>query len=554
MIPVQWESAWLQLGLHVDSWGKAAPVYIRAADLDRHAVVLGTTGSGKSTLLRNLVVQYFGHGGSVVVIEPHGDLLFREDGILAALTPAQREHVTVLDPTDTWVPQLNLATVDWQSGTDVAVQSALSAIRAMEDAGWQDVVRVREILDNTLRVLLNVEGQNASLVHVHKFLVNDKYRSAVLERSNAKTLISNDYWKRRLEQWRKTRYPSLLDVLEPSERRVAGFLRDSHFRHALALPPLVPEMNIHLDTLLNAPDPHLVAVPLLTTKLGAIGKRTFGTLLLQMLTNLFLRRPLEARRPTLILIDEFPDFAGAELGDLVRVLLAQGRKFGASLMLAAQSLAQLPQAVKTEIQINTSTKIILKTEGVEDAAIGAASLGSPDLEAGHFTDMGQYHGYARTILHGQTRPAFYFQALPPQPYIPLVQPRHRAKMVEVPLGDSVATNVLITFYRHVWHAREDVIQVLTEMTEAKFLAVVQAQRALSLSWLRGLQDDPARIPDPIQRLLEMNRYRHAFPAWLLEAYFRRLVDTEQLAALAQANTATDDPTEMPARDPMRVAE
>lgn len=83
----------------------------------------------------------------------------------------------------------------------------------------------------------------------------------------------------------------------------------------------------------------------------------------------------------------------------------------------------LTEAVKTEIQLNTSTKIILKTEGAADAAIGAANLGAGDLEAGHFTDMGQFHGYARTIVHGQTRPAFYFKALPAQPYVPRVVPR-----------------------------------------------------------------------------------------------------------------------------------
>jgi energy-coupling factor transporter ATP-binding protein EcfA2 len=527
MNPPGWDSAWLCLGTHIDAWGSAAPVYITAADLNRHAVVLGTTGSGKSTLLRNLVVQYLGHGGSVVVMEPHGDLIFRQDGILAALTPEQLPHVTVLDPTEAWVPQLNLATVDWQSGTDVAVQSALSAIRAMEEAGWHDVVRVREILDHTLRMLLEVEGQGASLLHAHRFLVSAKYRKQILDDSGGRVLISKSYWERRLDQWSTNRFPSLLDVLEPSERRIGGFLRDSRFRHTLALPPLVPEMALNLDALLNAPDPHLLVVPLLTTQLGTVGKRTFGTLLLQMLSNLFLRRPPGVRRPTMILIDEFPDFAGDEMGELIRKLLAQGRKFGAAIVLAAQSLSQLPEAVKREIQLNTSTKIILKTEGAEDAAIGAANLGAGELEAGHFTDMGQFHGYARTIVHGQTRPAFYFKALPAQAYLPLVLPRPRPLVGDLKVPDDSILTALQGLHDRAQQNPEEVTKEIVAMTPAVFGATVQAQAYLNRHLLRLLIRHPEVEPDPVKRVVKVSRAAHCLPTWLLEAQFRRLLDHEQ---------------------------
>lgn len=86
-------------------------------------------------------------------------------------------------------------------------------------------------------------------------------------------------------------------------------MRDSQFRYTLALPPLIPEMALNLDTLLNAPDAHLLVVPLLTTKLGTVGKRNFGTLLLQMLSNLFFTPSARARRPTMILMN-FPTLPG----------------------------------------------------------------------------------------------------------------------------------------------------------------------------------------------------------------------------------------------------
>ena len=90
--------SWLQLGHHLNEWGDPLAVGLPAADLNLHLAVLGTSGSGKSTLLRNLVLQYYGLGGTVVVIEPHGDLVLdRKEGILAALHPAQLPGVAVID-------------------------------------------------------------------------------------------------------------------------------------------------------------------------------------------------------------------------------------------------------------------------------------------------------------------------------------------------------------------------------------------------------------------------------------------------------------------------
>ena len=45
--------------------------------------LIGHSGCGKSTFLRHLACQFFSLGGTVIVIEPHGDLILdEEEGIL----------------------------------------------------------------------------------------------------------------------------------------------------------------------------------------------------------------------------------------------------------------------------------------------------------------------------------------------------------------------------------------------------------------------------------------------------------------------------------------
>ena len=137
---------WIRLGDHVDEWGAAIPAGMPAADLTGHMALLGTTNSGKSTFLRNLILQYYGLGGTVVLLEPHGDLLFdAEEGILAALDRRQLAGVQLIDVEQEaagWPISINLVGSGLVDGRERAVQQAMRAIHAMEPANWEMAVRM----------------------------------------------------------------------------------------------------------------------------------------------------------------------------------------------------------------------------------------------------------------------------------------------------------------------------------------------------------------------------------------------------------------------------
>ena len=91
----------------------------------------------------------------------------------------------------------------------------------------------------------------------------------------------------------------------------------------------------------------------------------------------------EDRRTTVVIIDEFPDLAGSEVGAIIRNMLAQDRKYGAAVVLLAQSLDQLPDEVIMEIRKNTNNKMFLRVaSGSGDDRLAKDMLGRPDLVGG----------------------------------------------------------------------------------------------------------------------------------------------------------------------------
>ncbi|MCB0078816.1 MAG: ATP-binding protein [Anaerolineales bacterium] len=523
--------SWLQLGHHLNEWGDPLAVGLPAADLNLHLAVLGTSGSGKSTLLRNLVLQYYGLGGTVVVIEPHGDLVLdRKEGILAALHPAQLPGVAVIDLDKGergWPTQFNLASATLASGRSAAVKNTMRSVHAMEEANWGMAVRMREILENTLHILLDVQGEQASLVALHRFLTHERFRREMLEAASPSVELMVEWWERHLMQWADPkRRESLADILEPAERRLFGFLRDPRFRHSLALPVLAPSQALDLDALLNDPNPHLVLLLLRGSRIDAEGKRVFGTLFMQQLSHLFKRRSdrgRSARRPVLILIDEFADLAGSEVGEIVQELLAQARKFGAGVVLGAQSLSQLPYEVRTEVKNNTSNKIILRTASEDDARIGVANLGSGDLEPSHLMNVERFHGYARTTVREAPQPPFYFRALPPVRFEPLPDQfpmQEDETSVEIDAGWFAELQELHRSLRT--DGVESVLGDLVRVDPVSFRALVTAQVAANRQAAHTLLTQPEREPDPVQRALKVSRARYGLPWWFYEAQHRRL--------------------------------
>jgi hypothetical protein len=509
---------WIVLGTTTTDAGEEVEVGLPLRDLRVHATVLGTTGSGKSTFLRNLAIQAFGLGATVVVIEPHGDLVLHpKEGIIAGLPPQLLGQVVVVDLNSPWPPQINLCAAGLSAGRAVAVDTAMRCIQVAEEASWGAAVRMREMLEHGLHLLLSVLGRGASMVHLNRFLADAPFRQEILAKAGDDVAESRDFWKRMSEK-QETR-KSTSDEMDVPLRRVGKFLRDDRFRRSLALPGLGNELKI--APLLDSALPRMILVPLQAAVLGEEAKRVFGTLFMQMCVHAFLARTVaDERRQTLIIIDEFADLAGGAIGELVKILLAQARKFGASVVLATQSIYQLPPDVKLEVRSNTNIKIILRIAGRDDAKEAALNLGDDRLSESDLMNIERFHGYAKVMVHGSPQPPFYFASLPP------VFLGDNAAVPPLSSGENLPDpselQAIQAIHRMARENPEQAITRLAQMPDREFAAMVGAQITFGQQRARMLLDDPGLEPDQVRRALKISRSQYGLPWWFYEAAYRRI--------------------------------
>ncbi len=512
-------SDWIVLGHYTDSWGHVVPVGLPMSDLKVHTSVIGTTGSGKSTFLRNLALQAFMHGASVIVLEPHGDLILdKEEGILAAMPPSQLDRVAVVDLNSAWPPQINMAAAGLNAGRSAAVATAMNCIRVVENASWTGAVRMREILEHALHLLLAVHGANAGMIHLQKFLLEDSYRRQIIRTASDLVGESRDHWQR-LDESFAERKDGGTEILEVPLRRVGGFLRDERFRRSLSLPVLSKHTSLDMAQLMNKPG-QMILVPLQSSELGRDAKRVFGTLFMQLVTNAFMARASQERdkrQQTLVIIDEFADLAGGDVGELVNQLLAEARKFGASVVLATQALHQLPKDVKAEVKSNTNNKIVLNVSSPDDAKEAAINLAHKDITAQDVMEVAKFHGYARVMVNKAAQPAFYFKALAPLNFSQLSSFQFRNALEwERPLP---GVNELDRLHRL---EPEDAITELVRNSPQLFETTIHWQAKAGQYAAQKLLNNPDLEPDPVQRALKISRARYGLPWWFYEAYYRRL--------------------------------
>ena len=517
---------WIILGDYIDPWGEATKVGLPMADLKVHTSVLGTTGSGKSTFLRNLACQFFWLGGTVIVIEPHGDLILDpQEGILTCMPQDQLHRAAVLDFAGATPPQFNLAGGGLRYGRSVAVDMAMSCIQVVEDASWQGAVRMREILENALHVLLAVLGREASMLDMQRFFTQEQFRDRILKQAGLEVGESRDYWKRFLAELETNKMTTYEEVMQYPLRRIGGFLRNEYLRRSLALPELHKEQSVNFDALMNADEPTMILVPLQETRVGENTKRVLGTLLMKEITNVFMARsdlPASERKQTLIIIDEFADLAGGEIGQIVNKLLAQARKFGASVVLATQSLTQLPMDVRMEVKTNTNIKIILRPADLSDARLACELLGSDLLVPTDLMSIERFCGYARVLVRKAPQPPFYFHALPPTKMWEGYGPHGQGgRAIKPELSNYEEIKLLAA------EAPEQALKRLVNLPDSEWLEIIE-QAIRFNQW----QSKRAKVNfgdltrqnstnKKVKKALALSGYRFGLPWWLYEASYRR---------------------------------
>ncbi|MDG2001771.1 MAG: type IV secretory system conjugative DNA transfer family protein [Novosphingobium sp.] len=354
---------------------------IRQADRMHSMYLIGQTGTGKSTLLFNLAMQDARAGHGFCLIDPHGDLA-------ASLSQSlDRPHIywNMADPNTPY--GYNPITRTSELNRPLVASGLIDALKKQWADAWG--ARMEHLLRYALLALL--ELPRADLRDVVRIYVESDFRRAVLP--NVTDPQVREFWT---SEFPKMNYRTAFDGVAPIANKIGAILANPIVRKAVCEPAEPLRFRRIMD------DGEILIVNLAKGRIGADSANVLGGLIVSSIMHAGFSRhdqPETMRRPFFLAVDEFHSFTTEAFADL----LPEARKYGLSLTLSHQHIAQLEPVVTEAILGNVGTIVAFRL-GVTDAAVLARQLG--DIAPDALTMLANHHALVQLMVDGRKTRAF----------------------------------------------------------------------------------------------------------------------------------------------------
>lgn len=335
------------LGVAVDS---GEPVTLSAKDLARHAYILGSTGCGKTTLILKLIEQDIKAGHSVCVVDLRGDLAVGALALCADLD-VDPKRLRLIDLRERG--GLGFNPLGGAGEPFIRALHLLDVVAAEADS-WG--VQLEETLRNAL-LLLAESGR--SLIDLERVFYDDTFRHLCLRNVQDESLVA--FWMRYGDMSPEKQQTWALPVLNKVTPLLAvPVLRDVlGASHCLDLGTCLAEKGSILLVSLAVDELHR-------------SSKMLGSLIVSAISREMMARvntPESKRNPVRLYVDEFENMASESFEGLI----AEGRRFGLTLVLSHQTLSQIAPKLRSVIRNNVGVQIIFQC-GYEDARVLAREL------------------------------------------------------------------------------------------------------------------------------------------------------------------------------------
>jgi excisionase family DNA binding protein len=360
----------------------------RIPEKDRatHFYVIGATGAGKTKFLESLIRQDIDKGNGLAVIDPHGDLVEDIKSYIASRYGHRcdfADRFIVVDPT---APDYTVTfnPLEKLSGVSVPEQAneLISAFRKIWADSWG--VRMEDLMRSSLIAL----GEAClTLSELSRFLLRRDFRNAVLSKVDHQ--VTKDYFHR---------FDSMTDKgqiswIEPVMNKINAFFSDERIRQMFGSST---KSSFNLREIMDGGKILLVKLDKGRLKDSA---DLLGSLLMAKVQMAAFSRadiPASERRPFYLYIDEFQNFATGSF----MVILSEARKYGLSLVMAHQSLAQITGELKSMILGNTGIQAYFRVNH-QDATVLSK-------EAFEYSTFGANEKWEHKVEDLQSLPPRYF--------------------------------------------------------------------------------------------------------------------------------------------------
>ena len=401
--------------------GKPRPIRFPEDLLRRHHLYVARTRMGKSTLMHHLVTHKLREKAAgrdpdaIVVIDPHTDLVA---GILEHVPEPLIDRVRLIDLSDeTRSPGINLLDTRIFSDRD---RTADSVVRVAKGLWEQWGPRMQSILEQTVKTLHEANEQveaeaQYTILDGLKLLSDEPFRKDVLKKVSDPYLL--EWWARDFGRWH-TQYKA--EALAPVQTRLSYYASSKRARAILGQ----RRSTIDLRKVI-----HEGGVLLVSTSQGTVGRDVaalVGASLLNLVDAVIREQgslPLNRRRGALVVVDEMQSMPGVDYESM----LSELGKFGASFILATQSLAKLDDLSRTmrdTLLANVGCLAVFQVAG-NDARTLVWELGKDRVTEDDITSLSVHHCYVRATVGIERMPAFSMMVRKPEDGDPAVAARIR---------------------------------------------------------------------------------------------------------------------------------
>ena len=388
--------------------------------LRRHHLYVARTRMGKSTLMHHIVTHKLREKAegrdpdAIVVIDPHTDLVA---GILEHVPGPLAGRVRLIDLSDeTRSPGINLLDTRIFADRD---RTADSVVRVAKGLWEQWGPRMQSILEQTVKTLHEANEQveaeqQYTILDGLKLLSNDPFRKEVLKKVSDPYLL--EWWARDFGSWHR-QYKA--EALAPVQTRLSYYASSKRARAILGQRRSTIDLRRTI---------HEGGVLLVSTSQGTVGRDVaalVGASLLNLVDAVIREQgslPLHKRRGALV-VDEMQSMPGVDYESM----LSELGKFGASFILATQSLAKLDDLSRTmrdTLLANVGCLAVFQVAG-NDARTLVWELGKDRVAEDDITSLPVHQCYVRATVGKERMPAFSMMVRKPEDGDPAVADRIR---------------------------------------------------------------------------------------------------------------------------------
>ncbi len=391
--------------------------------LRRHHFYVARTRMGKSTLMGHIVAHKLKEKAegrdhdAIVVVDPHADLV---KDLLAQVPESIADRVKLIDLADpSGAPGINLLDARVFADRDRTADSVVRIAHGLWDQ-WGP--RMQSILEHTVKSLHEAnrhpatsDDEQFTLLDGLPLLSDDNYRTGVLTRVSDPFLL--DWWGGIFASWRRD-YQG--DALAPVQTRLSYYASSEKARAIIGQ----PRSTINLrETILEG------GVLFVSTAQGKVGRDVaalVGASLLNLVDSVIREQESldpDRRRGALVVVDEMQSIPGVDYESM----LSELGKFGASFILATQSLGKLEDLSRTmrdTVLANVGCLAAFQMAGT-DARQLVWELGKERVTEDDITSLPVHQCYVRATVGAERMPAFSMMVRKPEPGRPSVAQRIR---------------------------------------------------------------------------------------------------------------------------------